>query len=386
MPTCHRCRWPTACRRRGPCRATARASTKRCWSSRCTGCGRCGSRYPRRAATSCSSWWIWWTTNMTAIRHADHGHDYAVTTGANDAQSHANLGGDSDERCKHVAIRGGASARAANHVPLTPVSFLRRAALIHPERIAVIHGDWHLTYREFQQRVWRLANALRPAASRGDTVSAMLPNVPAMLELHYAVPMLGAVLNTINTRLDAGTVAYIFDHGETKAVFTDREFSGVIKDALGPVQRKPMVIDIDDKLYEGGELIGETDYESFIAASPADDPGDRGPTSGRRSRSTTPPAPPAGPRASSIPTAAPIWRRWATSCPGRCRASRSICGRCRCSTATAGASAGRWWRCRHPCVSAQDRSGADLPADREAPGHPYVRRAHGAQHAVQRAR
>jgi fatty-acyl-CoA synthase len=171
-------------------------------------------------------------------------------------------------------FEAGLQPSAANHVPLTPVSFLRRAALIHPDRTAVIHGDWHLTYREFQQRVWRLANALkRRGIAAGDTVSAMLPNVPAMLELHYAVPMLGAVLNTINTRLDAGTVAYIFDHGETKAVFTDREFSGVIKDALGRVQRKPMVIDIDDRLYEGGELIGETDYESFIAASSADDPG-----------------------------------------------------------------------------------------------------------------
>ena len=171
-------------------------------------------------------------------------------------------------------FEAGLAPSAANHVPLTPVSFLRRSALIHPDRTAVIHGDRKFSYREFQARVWRLANALKQRGiGPGDTVSAMLPNIPAMLELHYAVPMLGAVLNTINTRLDAGTVAYILDHGEAKALFTDREYSGVIKDALERTERKLLVVDIDDPLFDGGELVGETDYESFIAGPLAEDPG-----------------------------------------------------------------------------------------------------------------
>lgn len=169
----------------------------------------------------------------------------------------------------------GLEPRAANFVPMTPVSFLARTALVHPKRTAVIHGEWRCSYAEFQKRVRKLANALKARGiGRNDTVSAMLPNVPAMLELHYAVPMLGAVLNTINTRLDAGTVAYILDHGGAKALFTDKEYSAVIADALSRVEKRPFVIDIDDPLFEGtGELLGEMDYEAFIADAPEDDPG-----------------------------------------------------------------------------------------------------------------
>src|SRR5262245_59413438 len=113
---------------------------------------------------------------------------------------------------------------AANFAPLTPISFLPRSADIHPDRVAVIHGARRLTYRQLYDRARQLASALAAAGVRaGDTVSAMLPNVPAMVEAHYGVPMLGAVLNTINTRLDADTVAYILEHGEARALITDRK-------------------------------------------------------------------------------------------------------------------------------------------------------------------
>ncbi|HUF43729.1 MAG TPA: AMP-binding protein, partial [Aestuariivirgaceae bacterium] len=140
---------------------------------------------------------------------------------------------------------------------------------------AVVHGDWQCSYAEFQTRVNKLANALKAQGiGRGDTVSAMLPNVPAMLELHYAVPMLGAVLNTINTRLDAETVAYILDHGESRALFADREYSAVIGGALDRMKQRPLVVDIDDPLFDGaGDRHGISDYEAFIAGAPDDDPG-----------------------------------------------------------------------------------------------------------------
>ena len=118
---------------------------------------------------------------------------------------------------------------AANFAPLTPVSFLPRSAEIHPERVAVIHGVRRYNYRQFHDRARQLASALAGAGiRRGDTVSAMLPNVPAMVEAHYGVPMLGAVLNTINTRLDAATIAYILEHGEAKVLITDREFAAQV--------------------------------------------------------------------------------------------------------------------------------------------------------------
>lgn len=116
----------------------------------------------------------------------------------------------------------GLAPNPANFAALTPLTFLQRSADIHPGRVAVIHGDRRYTYREFHERTKRLASALKQAGVRaGDTVSVMLPNIPAMLEAHYGVPMLGAVLNTINTRLEAATVAYILQHGEAKALITD---------------------------------------------------------------------------------------------------------------------------------------------------------------------
>ncbi len=151
---------------------------------------------------------------------------------------------------------------AANFAPLTPVSFLPRSAEIHPNRVAIIHGDRRYTYRQFYDRARQLASALaRRGIRAGDTVSAMLPNVPAMAEAHYGVPMLGAVLNTINTRLDAATVAYILEHGEAKVLLTDREFAAQVEPALAKLKRRPLVIDVDDKLYAGaGERLGKIEY------------------------------------------------------------------------------------------------------------------------------
>jgi acyl-CoA synthetase (AMP-forming)/AMP-acid ligase II len=163
---------------------------------------------------------------------------------------------------------------AANFSALSPVTFLPRAAEIFPERIAVIHGERRFTYAELHDRARRLASALaKSGVERGDVVAAMLPNIPAMLEAHYGVPMLGAVLNTINTRLDADTVAYILEHGEAKVFVTDRMFSGVTAPALKTLKRKILVVDVDDPLYTGaGERVGSIEYEAFLERGSPDHP------------------------------------------------------------------------------------------------------------------
>jgi len=155
----------------------------------------------------------------------------------------------------------------ANHQPLTPLTFLERAAAVFPEHTAIIHGPLRRTYAEFYARSRRLASALaQHGIGRGDTVSAMLANTPAMLECHYGVPMVKAVLNTLNTRLDAAIIAFSLDHAETKVLITDREFSRTVKDALALCKVKPLVIDYDDPDYSGGgERLGQIEYEDFIA-------------------------------------------------------------------------------------------------------------------------
>src|SRR5438874_10185328 len=135
----------------------------------------------------------------------------------------------------------------ANYVPLSPVQFLARSALIWPHKIAVRHGAQAYTYREFEARCRRLASALaRRGVGRGDTVAVMAPNVPALLEAHYAVPALGAVLNALNTRLDARMIAFCLDHGEACVLITDPEFAPTIRAALDATQRKLLVVGIDD--------------------------------------------------------------------------------------------------------------------------------------------
>jgi fatty-acyl-CoA synthase len=154
----------------------------------------------------------------------------------------------------------------ANFQPLTPLSLLARAAAVHPEQTAVIHGPRAWTYREFYARTRRLACALvKRGIKCGDTVAAVLPNTPAMLEAHYGVAMAGAVLNTINTRLDAAIIGFTLGHGEAKALITDREFSKVVKDALSNCKAKPLVIDYDDPEFTGaGERLGTIEYEDLL--------------------------------------------------------------------------------------------------------------------------
>jgi fatty-acyl-CoA synthase len=155
----------------------------------------------------------------------------------------------------------------ANFQPLTPITFLERAAAVFPRRTAIIHGPLRRDYAEFYARSRRLASALaQRGVKKGDTVSTMLANSPAMLECHYGVPMVGAVLNTLNTRLDAPILAFTLDHAETKALIVDREFSAVMKEALALAKAKPLIIDYDDPVYDGpGETFGEIEYETFLA-------------------------------------------------------------------------------------------------------------------------
>ena len=155
----------------------------------------------------------------------------------------------------------------ANHQPLSPLSFLKRAAEVYPAKVAVVHGPLRRSYAELYTRCRKLASALSERGiGLGQTVAVIAPNTPEMLEMHYGVPMTGAVLNTINTRLDAAAIGFILDHGEAKMVFVDREFSGLVKEALTHAKVKPVVIDMDDREYDGpGERIGESEYEDFIA-------------------------------------------------------------------------------------------------------------------------
>jgi fatty-acyl-CoA synthase len=160
----------------------------------------------------------------------------------------------------------------ANYAPLTPLGFIERAAYVYPERVAVIHGARRFTWAETYARCRRLASALtRQGVSAGDAVAAMLANTPEMYECHFGVSMAGAVLNTLNTRLDADAIAFMLEHGGAKILIADREFSGTVEKALASIKSKPFVIDVDDPEYVGpGRRIGSGEYEHFIASG---DPG-----------------------------------------------------------------------------------------------------------------
>src|SRR5665213_2386935 len=154
---------------------------------------------------------------------------------------------------------------AANHQPLTPLSFLERAARVFPHHTAIIHGKQRTDYATFYARCRRLASALAGLGIRkGDTVAVMLSNTPPMLEAHYGVPMTGAVLNALNTRLDAAAIAFMLEHGGAGVLITDREFSATIQAALMLLKKKPLVIDYDDPEFpQDGRKLG-TDYEKFL--------------------------------------------------------------------------------------------------------------------------
>jgi fatty-acyl-CoA synthase len=163
----------------------------------------------------------------------------------------------------------GLDKNPANHTPITPISFIERAALVYPRKLAIIHGelrqDWQTTY----ERCVRLASSLaQRGIGTGDTVAVMLPNTPAMVEAHFGVPMSGAVLNCLNTRLDPSSIAYMLQHGEAKVVIVDPEFSHTLQEAIKIAQLKDiLVIDVEDSLYQGdSQLIGSITYEKFLAS------------------------------------------------------------------------------------------------------------------------
>ncbi|MGB7480422.1 MAG: acyl-CoA synthetase [Burkholderiaceae bacterium] len=166
----------------------------------------------------------------------------------------------------------GLDRNAANYAPLTPLTFIERAAAVSPERLAVIHGALRLTWRQEYERARRLASALAARGiGEGDTVAVMLPNTPPMVDAHFGVPMTGAVLNTLNTRLDADSIAFQLAHGAAKVVIVDREFSATMRQALAGLPQQPLVIDVDDAEYDGpGERIGEIEYEQFLAGGDPD--------------------------------------------------------------------------------------------------------------------
>ncbi|HRD33392.1 MAG TPA: acyl-CoA synthetase [Rhodocyclaceae bacterium] len=166
----------------------------------------------------------------------------------------------------------GLAKNAANFVPLSPLSFIERTASVYPQRTSVIHGSREFTWSETYTRCRRLASALAARGiGVGDTVAVMLPNVPAMFEVHFGVPMLGAVLNTLNTRLDPEAIAFMLAHGEAKVLITDPEFAAIVAPALEKLEGpKPLVIDVLDPEYPGSDRVGEIEYEEFIATGDAE--------------------------------------------------------------------------------------------------------------------
>src|SRR5690242_11229137 len=165
----------------------------------------------------------------------------------------------------------GLDKNAANYVPLSPIGFLRRSASVYPDRVSVIHGERRYTWRQSLERCRLLASALaKHGVGRGDTVALMAPNVPEAFEAHFGVPMAGAVLNALNTRLDPETIAFILRHGGAKVLLTDTEFSPVVARALALLDTKPLVIDIADSLGPDGERLGALDYEAFLVEGDPD--------------------------------------------------------------------------------------------------------------------
>lgn len=160
---------------------------------------------------------------------------------------------------------------AANYIPLTPLQFIERTAQVYPERVSIIHGEKQFTWRETYARCRQLASALAGhGIGKGDTVAIMANNTPEHIEVHYGVPMCGAVITGLNTRLDAAMIAFQLVHSEAKVLMVDRQYSAQMREALEMLDKPPFIIDIDDPMHKGGELLGELDYEAFIAQGDAD--------------------------------------------------------------------------------------------------------------------
>ena len=167
----------------------------------------------------------------------------------------------------NAPYENGLDKNPANYTPLSPLSFLPKAAAVYPDRLAVVHGARRFTWAELYARARLLASALqRCGIGKGHTVAAMLANTPEMVEMHFGPPMIGAVVNALNTRLDAEAIAFMLDHAEAKVLFTDSEFAPTIERALQLCKTKPLVVDVMDPMFTGGgKALGETDYEAFIA-------------------------------------------------------------------------------------------------------------------------
>ncbi|MBN8926371.1 MAG: acyl-CoA synthetase [Rhodospirillales bacterium 69-11] len=170
------------------------------------------------------------------------------------------------DRSGNPAYLDGLDKNQANHAALTPLTFLERAAYVYPQKLSVVHGAQRFTWKQTYDRCRRLASALaRRGIGKNDTVAVMAPNTPPMYEAHFGVPMCGAVLNTLNTRLDPESVAFMLQHGGARVLITDREFSATVEKALALLPDPPLVVDIDDPAAPEGKLLGAIEYEAFLA-------------------------------------------------------------------------------------------------------------------------
>ena len=287
----------------------------------------------------------------------------------------------------HYSI--GLDKTPANFVPLSPLSFLERTAAVYPNLPSAVYEGRVFTWGQTYERCRRFASFLaKRGIGRGDTVAAMLPNIPAMNEVHFAVPMTGAVLNTLNIRLEANTIAFQLDHGGAKIILVDPEFTGVISEALtlmtGP---KPLVIDVDDAAFAGGTRIGEIEYEDAVAqgdpnfaARPPQDEWDAialSYTSGNHRQSQGrrhPPSRRLSQRRQQYP------RRQSRPASGLSLDAADV------SLQRLVLSLDHRGNGRHQRLPAQGRSDENLRADCRTRRHPHVRRADRLQHADQCAR
>ena len=160
---------------------------------------------------------------------------------------------------------------AANYTPLSPLTFIERAAAVYPERCALVYNRTRRSWRETYRRSCRFASALRQhGVKTDDTVAVMLPNVPAMYEAHFAIPMAGAIIHALNIRLDPDAIAFQLEHGGARVLLTDPEYGATVAAALDKLDDKPLVIDVDDPAFKGGERVGDFEYEDFLASGDAE--------------------------------------------------------------------------------------------------------------------